>query len=103
MLYSVGATSLRYNESGLVFTHPIEGGCCLAVGLGVSGSGDQTSMCVPGPILGGSDQRLNGHRFDSTPLATGCITQGMSCQIVLYNHEEHSELLKILTIIISTL
>lgn len=37
---------------------------------------------------------LNGHRFDSIPLANGCIKQGMSCQIVFYNHEEHDEFMK---------
>lgn len=54
------------------------------------------STFVPGQKLGGSDKMLNGHRFDSIPLANGCIKQGMSCQIVFYNHEEHDEFFKVM-------
>lgn len=39
---------------------------------------------------------LNGHRFDSIPLANGVIKQGMSCQIVFYNHEEHDQFLEVM-------
>lgn len=52
------------------------------------------STHVPSQKNGGSDKMLNGHRFDSIPLANGCIKQGMSCQIVFYNHEEHDEFMK---------
>merc|ERR1719446_329586 len=49
------------------------------------------STFVPSLELGGSDKMLNGHRFDTIPLANGMIKQGMSCQIIFYNHEEHDE------------
>jgi len=49
------------------------------------------STFVPEQELGGSDKMLNGHRFDTIPLANGVIKAGMSCEIVFYNHEEHDE------------
>jgi len=55
------------------------------------------STSVPSLELGGSDKMLNGHRFDSIPLANGMIKQGMSCQIVFYNHQEHDEFFKVLS------
>lgn len=54
------------------------------------------STYVPGQKLGGSDKMTNGHRFDSIPLANGCIKQGMSCQIVFYNHEEHDKFFEVI-------
>jgi len=55
------------------------------------------STYVDGQKNGGSDKMLNGHRFDSIPLANGFISQGMSCQIVFYNHEEHDEFFKVIS------
>merc|ERR1711920_269409 len=55
------------------------------------------STFVPSLELGGSDKMLNGHRFDTIPLANGMIKQGMSCQIVFYNHAEHDEFFKVLS------
>lgn len=55
------------------------------------------STYVDGQKNGGSDKMLNGHRFDSIPLANGIIKQGMSCQIVFYNHEEHDEFFKVIS------
>jgi len=54
------------------------------------------STHVPSQPLGGSDKMKNGHRFDSIPIANGCIKQGMSCQIVFYNHEEHDKFFEVI-------
>merc|ERR1719411_1877731 len=54
------------------------------------------STHVPSQTNGGSDKMLNGHRFDTIPLANGAIKQGMSCQVVFYNHTEHDKFFDVL-------
>ena len=54
------------------------------------------STYVPNQKNGGSDKMLNGHRFDSIPMANGVIKQGMSCQIVFYNHDEHDKFFEVM-------
>merc|ERR1719343_365520 len=45
--------------------------------------------------MGGSDKMTNGHRFDSIGLANGMIKQGISCQIIFYDHTNHTEFMKV--------
>lgn len=54
------------------------------------------STYVPDQKNGGSDKMLNGHRFDTIPMANGVIKSGMSCQIVFYNPEEHDSFMNVL-------
>lgn len=44
--------------------------------------------------FGGSDKSSNGHVFDAVPLANGLISQGISCQLLHYVHEEHDTFMK---------
>lgn len=43
--------------------------------------------------FGGVDKTSSGHRYDSIPLANGMVSNGMSCQLLHYVHEEHAEFL----------
>jgi len=46
--------------------------------------------------FGGSDKSANHHRYDSISFANGCIDANMSCQLVHYLHDEHTEFFKLM-------
>jgi len=45
--------------------------------------------------FGGTDKSANGHCFDAVPLANGLISEGISCQLLHYVHEEHDNFMKV--------
>ena len=45
---------------------------------------------VPGAKNGGTDKGPDGNRIDSIPIANGCIKAGASCDMVLYDADDHA-------------
>jgi len=46
---------------------------------------------VPSLPGGGSDKTMDGHRFDSIPIAEGIRKTGMSCDLLRYDKDRHEE------------
>eukprot|EP00429_Kryptoperidinium_foliaceum_P064251 CAMPEP_0176063672 /NCGR_PEP_ID=MMETSP0120_2-20121206/31757_1 /TAXON_ID=160619 /ORGANISM="Kryptoperidinium foliaceum, Strain CCMP 1326" /LENGTH=425 /DNA_ID=CAMNT_0017397247 /DNA_START=95 /DNA_END=1372 /DNA_ORIENTATION=+ len=46
---------------------------------------------VPSLPGGGSDKTVDGHRFDSIPIAEGIRKTGMTCELLSYDKDRHDE------------